>query len=111
MRNFVIMNPELMIQRWIEYSMCEYAIMAFKQSNSKSSNVQSFCERLRESLIRGNMSRWERKTFYWILEKANKAYCLPDDEIDAIAVGFFVERRWERYMKAIALMKNVKYYI
>jgi len=105
------MNPDLMIQRWLEYSMCEYAIMAHKKSKSKSINFQSFCERLRESLIKGEMSKWEKKTFYWILERANKAYSLSDDEVDNIAVEFFVDRKWNRYDKAISLMKNVKFTI
>lgn len=103
------MNDDLIIQRWIEYTICEYTMLAYVKSKSKSPSFQSFCERLRESMVGiYNLSKWERTNIFWILETTNKVYCIPDEELEGIFVEFMIKRKWERYYNAIKLMEKVK---
>jgi len=105
------MNEDLIIQRWVEYSMCEYAMMAYVKSKSKSTSFHSFCERLRESFINDDLSKWERSTIFWIVNTTNKIYSFPDEEIGRILGTFLIDRKWEKYYNAIKLMEKVRFNI
>ena len=105
------MDSELKLQRLIEYSICEYSIYAYKKSKSDSTTFHSFCERRRESIIDGRLTKWEQTTLLWIMNNTNKIYCYPEKEFDNIVYEFFITRKWDRYYKAIRMMDNVKFSI
>ncbi len=101
------MNKEII--RWVEYSICEEAFDLFPKSKSHSTTFNSFCERLGESISRANLSKRETNILAVIVRKANKPYCLTDEEIGAICANFFIDKRWNKYVRAIELMKHVNW--
>lgn len=103
------MDIDKEIVRWIEYSICEEAMDLYPKSKSVSTTFHSFCERLSESIIRDNLSKREFNILGVIINKANKQYCLSDKEIGAICADFFIDKKWKKYVRAIELMKSVKW--
>lgn len=97
------------IVRWVEYSICEEAMDIYPKSKSVSTTFHSFCERLSESIIRNNLSNRECNILGVITVRANKQYCLTDEEIGTICANFFIDKRWDRYVRAIELMKSVNW--
>ncbi len=97
------------IVRWVEYSICEEALDYFNENKSHSTTFHSFCERLSESIIRSNLNKRETNMLIIIMYQANKQYCLTDEEIGTICANFFIDKRWVKYVRAIELMKCVKW--
>lgn len=103
------MNLDKEIIRWVEYSICEEALELFPKSKSHSTTFHSFCERLRESIIRSNLSNRETNILSAIIRKANKQYYLSDEEMGVICANFFIDQKWSKYVRAIELMKSVNW--
>lgn len=97
------------IVRWIEYSICEEAMILYPQSNSTSSTFYQFCDRLRNSIVREDLSDREVNILYVLIKKANRQYRLSDNEMGVICANFFCDRKWVRYVKAIKLMEGVRW--
>lgn len=95
--------------RWVEYSLCEEALEIYPKSKSHSITFHSFCERISESISRGNLSKRETNILNIIMDKANKQYSLSDEEIGEICANFFMDKNWSRYTRPIELMKNVNW--
>ena len=103
------MNGEQMLKRWVEYSLCECALEVYPISRSKSTTFNSFCERLTESIQKGDLSKRDVKVLGYITRNANKPFSLSDSEIGEITANFFIEKRWLKYTKAIKLMEDVNW--
>ena len=103
------MDIDKEIVRWVEYSICEEAMDLFPKSKSNSTTFHSFCERLSESISRADLSKRESNILSIITHKANKQYCLTDEEIGTICANFFIDKKWDRYIRAIELMKCVNW--
>ena len=103
----MILNDEIV--RWIEYSICEKGIDVFPKSKSVSGTYQAFSERLRLSILNNNLTKREANMLHSIMVNANRLYCLPMEDISVVCANFYVERKWKRYMKVIALQKHVRY--
>jgi hypothetical protein len=102
-------NLDYEIVRWVEYSICEEALDLFPKSKSNSTTFHSFCERLSESIIRADLSKRETNILGVIMNRANKQYCLTDEEIGIICANFFIDKKWGKYVRAIELMKCVNW--
>jgi hypothetical protein len=105
------MDAELKIKRWVEYSLCEWMLDAYPKAKSRSLTFDSFCERIKESIIRGDISKKDGKVLGYITYRANREFMLSDVEIGKICADFFIDGNWVRYVRAIRLMKDVKYII
>lgn len=103
------MDIDKEIVRWVEYSICEEAMDLFPKSKSNSTTFHSFCERLSESISRADLSNRESNILGIIIHKANKQYCLTDEEIGTICANFFIDKKWDKYIRAIELMKYVNW--
>ena len=102
------MNLHGEIINWVEYTICEKAMIVYYKSNSLSNTFRSFCERLRDSIMEGNLNKNEENILNAIMANANREYCLPIDAIGTICANFYINRRWEHYIMTIELMKTVK---
>lgn len=103
----MITNKEII--NWVEYTICEKGMDIFPKSNSTSTTYRAFCERLRNSIVSGDLSKREVDIFNSIMVNTNRQYCLPSEEISIICANFFIDRRWGKYIRAIELMKVVKW--
>jgi len=102
----MIKNKEII--NWVEYTICEKGIDIFHKSKSTSTTYRAFCERLRDSIVRGNLSNREENILKSIMSNTNRQYCLSDEEISSLCANFFIDRRWFRYVRAIELMSFVR---
>lgn len=103
------MDIDKEIVRWVEYSICEEAMDLYPQTKSVSTTFHSFCDRLSESIIRNNLSKRETNILGIIVRRANKQYCLSDEQMGVICANFFIDKRWDKYIRAIELMRNVRW--
>jgi hypothetical protein len=103
------MNLDKEIINWVEYSICEKGMDIFPKSKSVCTTYGSFCERLRDSIVRGNLSKREANILDSIIANANREFCLPIEVISEICANFYIDRKWGRYIKAITLMKGVRW--
>ncbi len=103
------MDIDKEIVRWVEYSICEEAMELYPKSKSLSLTFHSFCERIAESILKGDLSKREVNILNVIMRRANRTYSLSDEEIGTICANFFIDKRWEKYARAIELMKCVKW--
>ncbi len=103
----MIKNKE--INNWIEYTICEKGMEIFPKSKSTSTTFRAFCERLRDSIVKNDLSRREENILNSIMLNTNRQYCLPNEEISIICANFFIDRKWGKYMRAIELMKSVRW--
>jgi len=103
------MDSEDKLRRWVEYSLCEWALVIYPRSGSKSTTFNSFCERLKESIINDNLSSRDKNVLSYISYKANRTFSLNDKDIGDICCGFFINDRWNRYQRAIRYMKKVNW--
>jgi len=103
----MILNKEIV--NWIEYTICEKALDIFPKSKSTSTTYRAFCERLRNSIVRGNLSKREENILNSIITNTNRQYCLSNEEISIICADFFIDRKWSKYMYAIELMGGVRW--
>jgi hypothetical protein len=103
----MIKNKE--INNWIEYTICEKCMDIFPKSKSTSTTFRAFSERLRNSIVRGNLSKREENILNSVMLNTNRQYCLPSEEISIICANFFIDRKWDKYMRAIELMKVVRW--
>lgn len=104
------MDSEKLFIRWVEYDFCEMVIVVYENSISprtfnKPATFDSFCLRVRDSLVKGSMSQWERGILLETIEHTNRIYCLSNEELGSIVSNFFLDYRWKRYVKAIEMMK------
>ena len=97
------------IINWIEYTVCEKGMDIFPRSKSVCTTYRSFCERLRDSIVRDNLTKREENILNSIMANANREYCLPIEVISEICANFYIDRRWDRYIKPITLMKGVRW--
>ena len=102
----MILNSEIV--RWIEYSICEKSMDIYSKSKSYSTTYQAFSERLRISILGDDLTKREENMLHSIMVNTNRLYCLPMEDISVICGNFYVDRKWKRYMKAIALQKHVR---
>jgi hypothetical protein len=103
----MVLNKEIII--WIEYTICEKSLDIFPKSKSTSTTYRGFCERLRDSIVRDTLTSREVNILNSIITNTNRQYCLSNQEISSICADFFIDRKWGRYMGAIALMSNVRW--
>lgn len=103
------MDLDKEIVRWVEYSICEEAMDLYPKLKSNSPSFHSFCERLSESITKANISKREGNILTVIITKANKQYSLSDREISIICANFFIDKKWDKYIRAIELMKFVNW--
>lgn len=103
------MNVDPIIVRWVEYSFCENALIHYSTSKSYSPTFRSFCERIRENILRGDLSNRDIKNLNRISYVTNRDYRLNHEELSVIISNFFVSRGWDRYLTAIKLMDNVRW--
>ncbi len=108
---FVYLNMSLdkEIINWVEYTICEKGMEIFPKSKSTSTTYRAFCERLRDSIVRGNLSKREENILNSIMSNTNRQYCLTNEEISIICANFFIDRKWSKYMRAIELMSVVRW--
>lgn len=97
------------IIRWVEYSICEEAMILYPNSKSSSSTFHHFCDRLRVSIISNDLTERETNILYLLIKRVNRQYRLSDKEMGIICANFFCDKRWVRYIKAIKLMEGVKW--
>jgi len=102
----MIKNKE--INNWVEYTICEKGMDIFPKSKSTSTTYRAFCERLRDSIVRGSLSKREENILNSIMSNTNRQYCLSNEEISSICANFFIDRKWFKYMRAIELMNVVR---
>jgi len=103
------MNLDKEIINWVEYTICEKGMEIFPKSKSTSTTYRAFCERLRDSIVRGNLSKREENILNSIMSNTNRQYCLTNEEISIICANFFIDRKWSKYMRAIELMSVVRW--
>ena len=95
--------------RWVEWNICESAMEIYPKLKTNSTTFRSFCERLRESMIKGDLGKRDQRVLRFITYRATREYRLKPSDLDVICANFFVERRWERYIRAIELMDNIRW--
>lgn len=103
----MITNKEII--NWVEYTICEKAMDIFPKSKSTSTTYRAFCERLRASILSGDLTKREENILNSIITNTNRQYCLPDEDISTICANFFIDRKWGKYMRAIELMSVVRW--
>tara|TARA_R110000772_G_scaffold218574_1_gene329150 strand:- start:65 stop:382 length:318 start_codon:yes stop_codon:yes gene_type:complete len=103
------MSNGLKLERWVEYSLCEWALEVYPKSKSKSATFNSFCERLKESIINDNLSIRDKNVLNYISYNANRIFSLNDNDIGEMCANFFINNRWSRYVKAIKYMEKVNW--
>jgi hypothetical protein len=101
------------IVKWVEYSFCENALHRYseikKSKEAYSTTFRSFCERIRENILRDDLSNRDIRHLNRISYLTNRDYRLNPDELSIIVSNFFVDRKWDKYLKAISLMKSVRW--
>lgn len=95
--------------RWVEWCICENAMEIYPKLKSNSTTFRSFCDRLRESLLNGNLGKRDLRVIRHLNYKVTREYRLTQKEFDEVCANFFVERKWERYIRAIELMDNIRW--
>ena len=103
------MNLNKEIINWIEYTICEKSMVIYSKSNSPCSTYRTWCERLRNSIVKGDLSNFETRILHSLMVNTNREYCLPKSVIEEICANFYVDRKWEKYIKPITLMQEVKW--
>jgi len=103
------MEIDSTLKRWVEYCLCESAMELYPKLKTNSTNFRSFCERLRESIMNENLGKRDVKVLKFITYRAHREYRLKNGEIDIICADFFIDRRWERYIRAIELMDGINW--
>lgn len=97
------------IIRYVEYSICEELMFLYSNTKHYSVNFNSFCSRLKDSLLHNNLSKRESGIFVRVMNNVDKEYCLRDGEIDVIYANFLVEGKWVKYSRSIQLMTGVNW--
>ena len=103
------MNLDREIINWVEYTICEKGMDIFPKSKSVCTTYRSFCERLRESIVRSNLTKREENILDSIIANTNREFCLPIEVISKICADFYIDKKWEGYIGAITLMKGVRW--
>lgn len=103
------MDLDPIIVKWVEYSFCENALHRYSKTKSYSPTFRSFCERIRENILKGDLSNRDIKHLNRISYVTNRDYRLNPDELSIIVSNFFVDRKWDKYLGAIKLMNNVRW--
>jgi hypothetical protein len=74
-----------------------------------STTFRSFCERLRDSLLNGNLGKRDHRVIKFINYRVTREYRINQKDFDEVFANFFVERKWERYIRAIEMMDNIRW--
>lgn len=101
------------IVRWVEYCMCEAAMDIYDKlrRNEKiySTTFHSFLGRIKESIERDNLSKRDERVLRYMMFRAKREYRVPTKELSEICANFFIDEKWDKYIRAIELMNKVNY--
>jgi len=101
------LNSEII--NWVEYTICEKGMEIFPKSKSVCATYRLFCETIRTALLEGELNSFQEKILNSIMVNTNRQYGLSTKQISEICANFYIDRKWVKYMKAIELMKSVKW--
>lgn len=97
------MAIDSVIIRYVEYCMCENAMNLYPKIKNYSSTFSQFCNRIRDSIISGELRERDVMVINHMIDCAMKEYRLKDEDLTNICTNFFIDRRWSRYIRAIEL--------
>lgn len=111
------MNIDSKLLVWVEYCLCEALMDVYptvRRYISTSSSLSGFCKRMQFSLNNANLysnplNSVEDRVLRYMIFRAKREYRVPDDKLAQICADFFIDEKWEKYMKVIKLMDEVNY--
>lgn len=108
-------NSRLVI--WVEYCLCE-AIMdiypKLKHQIKYTDSLVGFCKRMKQSISNARLypnpfNSYEDRVLRYMMFRAKREYRIPDDKLAEICANFFLDEKWDKYIKVIKLMEDVNY--
>lgn len=94
---------------WVEYCICEASMDIYPKIKTNSTTFRSFCGRLKDSIERGSLGERDERVLKYITFRVKREYRIPNEELASICANFFIDEKWDKYIKVIKLMENIRY--